>query len=156
MDNDDNDKVVSTLNDLIETCRDGQEGFKEASENATSPELKNFFLGVSRERARFVGELQQEVRTLGADPEKSGSTAAAMHRVWMDIKGSLTGKDDGSILNEVERGEDSAVETYQDALKAGLPSNIRAIVELQFADIKLAHDRVKQMRDAKTAAAGRK
>jgi hypothetical protein len=37
----DNGKVISILNDLIETCRDGQEGFKEASENATSPPTLN-------------------------------------------------------------------------------------------------------------------
>jgi uncharacterized protein (TIGR02284 family) len=152
----DNDKVISTLNDLIETCRDGQEGFKEASENATSPELKSFFLEASRERARCVGELQQEVRTLGGDPEKSGSTAGALHRVWMDIKGTLTGKDDTSILNEAERGEDSAVKAFEDALKAGLPSNIRATVQRLFSEIKLTHDRVKQMRDSKSASAARK
>lgn len=152
----DNDKVISILNDLIETCRDGREGFNEASENATSPELKNFFRQASRERARFVGELQQEVRTLGGDPEKSGSTAGALHRVWIDIKGTFTGKDDGSILNEAERGEDSAVKAYQDALQQRLPANCESIVQKQFSEIKLTHDRVKQMRDSKSVSAARK
>jgi uncharacterized protein (TIGR02284 family) len=152
----DNDKVISILNDLIETCRDGREGFNEASENATSPELKNFFRQASRERARFVGELQQEVRTLGGDPEKSGSTAGALHRVWIDIKGTLTGKDDGSILNEAERGEDSAVKAYEDALKQRLPANCESIVQKQFSEVKLTHDRVKQMRDSKSVSAARK
>ena len=152
----DNDKVISTLNDLIETCRDGQEGFKEASDNAKNPELKSFFLEASRERARCVGKLQQEVRTLGGDPENGGSTAGALHRVWIDIKGTLTGKDDTSILNEAERGEDSAVEAFQDALKEGLPANIRSTVQQLFSEIKLTHDRVKQMRDTKSASAGRK
>ena len=123
-----NDKVISILNDLIETCRDGQEGFKEASENATATDLKNFFNQSSLERARYVGELQREVRTLGGDPEKTGSTAGALHRVWIDIKGTLTGKDDGSILNEAERGEDSAVEAFSDALKENLPANTRSVV----------------------------
>ena len=63
-----NDKVIGTLNDLIETCRDGQNGYKEAAENATSHELKGFFSDASLERARFVGELQEQVRTLGGDP----------------------------------------------------------------------------------------
>jgi uncharacterized protein (TIGR02284 family) len=152
----DNDKVISILNNLIETCRDGQEGFKEASENATNPELKNFFRDASRDRVRFLGEIQQEVRTLGGDPENSGSTAGALHRVWIDIKGTLTGKDDGSILNEAERGEDSAMKAYEDALKAGLPANCAAIIQNQFSEIKITHDRVKQMRDTKSASAGRK
>ena len=96
----DNKEVISILNGLIETCRDGQEGFKEAAENSTNPQLKNFFRDVSRDRARYVGELQQEVRTLGGDPENTGSTAGALHRFWIDIKGTLTGKDDSSILSE--------------------------------------------------------
>ena len=152
----DNDKVVSTLNNLIETCRDGQNGFKEAAENVKSPELKTFFNQISLDRAQCVGELQQEVQRLGSDPENTGSTAAAIHRVWLDIKGSLTGRDDQSILNECERGEDSAVEAFRDALKdENLPSNIRSVVERQFRSIQQVHDRVKQMRDSRSATSGR-
>jgi len=151
----DSKKVISTLNDLIETCRDGQNGFKEAAENVKNPDLKTFLNKTSMERAQFVGELQLEVRSLGGDPEKTGSTAAAIHRAWIDIKGTLTGKDDHSILNECERGEDSAVEVFRDALKLGLPTNILATVERQFQNIKQVHDRVKQMRDSKAAASPR-
>ena len=152
----DNDKVVSTLNNLIETCRDGQNGFKEAAENVKSPELKTFFNQVVLERSQFVGELQQEVQRLGGDPENTGSTAAAIHRAWIDIKGSLTGRDDQSILNECERGEDSAVEAYRDVLAdENVPSNIVSIVERQFRNIKQVHDRVKQMRDSRSATSSR-
>lgn len=150
-----NDRAISTLNDLIETCRDGQNGFKEAADNAKSPELKEFFNRVSLERSQFVGDLQQQIHILGGDPEKAGSAAGALHRAWMNIKGTLTGKDDEAILNEVERGEDSAVKAYEDALKKGLPANLNAIVESQYRSIKQAHDRVKQMRDAKSARTGR-
>lgn len=152
----DNDKVISILNDLIETCRDGQNGFKEASENAKSPDLKSFLQEESLERAKCVGELQQQVRALGGDPEKKGSTAGAMHRAWINIKGTLTGKDDKSILSEVERGEDSAVEAFEKALKEGLPMNVRTIVEKQYREIKAVHDQVKEMRDARSATAARK
>ncbi len=148
----DSKKVISTLNDLIETCRDGQNGFKEAAENVKSPDLKTFLNQITAERAQFVNQLQLEVRTLGGDPQKSGSATAAMHRAWIDIKGTLSGKDDHSILSECERGEDSAVEAYKDALKLDLPPNIRSTVERQFQSIKLVHDRVKQMRDSKAAA----
>lgn len=151
----DSNKVTSTLNDLIETCRDGQNGFKEAAENVKSPELKTFFKEAATERAQFVNDLQLEVRRLGGDPEKAGSTAGVLHRAWMEIKGTLTGKDDHSILSECERGEDSAVETYKDALKLGLPAAINQTVERQYQSIKQVHDRVRQMRDAKAAASRR-
>ena len=151
----DSKKAISTLNDLIETCRDGQNGFKEAAENVKSPDLKTFLNQIATERAQFVNELQLEIRTLGGDPQKTGSATGAIHRAWIDIKGTLTGKDDHSILNECERGEDSAVEAYKDALKVGLPTKILSTVERQFQSIKLVHDRVKQMRDSKAASSRR-
>ena len=151
----DNDKVISALNDLIETCRDGQEGFKEAADNVKNPEFKVFFNQMAMERGQFVGELQTEVRRLGGDPEKSGSTAGSIHRAWMSIKGTLTGKDDHAILSECERGEDSAVQAYQDALKLALPTNIVSTIQRQFQNIRQTHDRVKQMRDSKAASSRR-
>jgi uncharacterized protein (TIGR02284 family) len=150
----DNDKVTSLLNNLIETCRDGQNGFKEAAENVKDSKLKEYFYSVSQERARYVGELQQSVRDLGGDPENTGSTAAAIHRAWIDIKGKLTGMDDESILSECERGEDSAVNAYREALKEDLPSNISAVVERQHQSVLQAHDRVKALRDSKAAITG--
>jgi uncharacterized protein (TIGR02284 family) len=152
----DNDKTIGILNDLIETCRDGQEGYKEAAENAKSPDLKTFFKEKGLERGRCVTELQQQVRVLGGDPEEAGSTAGALHRAWINVKGSLTGKDDEGILSEAERGEDSAVKAFEEALNEGLPPNLRAILEREYRVVKNAHDVVKQMRDAKSASAGRK
>jgi uncharacterized protein (TIGR02284 family) len=152
----DNDKTIGILNDLIETCRDGQEGFKEAAENSKSPDLKTFFKEKSQERARCVSELQQQVRALGGDPEQAGSTAGALHRAWINVKGTFTGKDDSAILGEAERGEDSAVKNFEEALNMGLPPNVRTVLEREYRTVKNSHDRVKQMRDARSASAGRK
>lgn len=151
----DNKKIVSTVNDLIETCRDALNGFKEAIENVKSLDLKDLFNKLAEERARFVQELQLEVRGLGGEAEKTGSTAGALHRVWMDIKGTLTGKDDHAILAECERGEDSAVSAYRDALKEELPSGILLIVQRQYEVVQNDHDRIKQLRDSKAATSGR-
>ena len=143
-----NEEVISALNNLIETCRDGQEGFQTAAEGVRSAELKQLFHGYSQQRARFVGELQQEVRRLGGDPEDSGSVAASLHRGWMGLKSALTGADDDAILAECERGEDSAVANYRDALGTDLPANVRAVVERQFSEVKQAHDRVRSLEKA--------
>jgi uncharacterized protein (TIGR02284 family) len=149
----DNDNVISTLNGLIETCRDGQNGFQTAAEGVTNSELKTLFHGYSQQRARFVGELQTEVRRLGGDPENMGSVAATLHRGWINIKSAVTGKDESAIIAECERGEDSAVSAYRDALDEDLPANVRAIVDRQYADIKQAHDRIRALERASGAGA---
>ena len=41
---------------------------------------------------------------------------------------------------------------HWESLKKGLPANSRATVQKQFSEIKLTHDRVKQMRDSKSAS----
>jgi uncharacterized protein (TIGR02284 family) len=143
-----NDDVISTLNGLIETCKDGQNGFKEAAEGVERSDLKSLFYEFSQQRAQFAGELQSLVQSLGGDPENSGSVAAAIHRGWINIKSAVTGKDDGAILNECERGEDSAKNTYKEALKEPLPANVLDTVQTQYSAVQSAHDRIKALRDA--------
>jgi uncharacterized protein (TIGR02284 family) len=144
-----NEAVVSTLNDLIETCRDGQQGFQTAAEGVKSGDLKTLFLNYSQQRAQFIAELQTEVRQLGGKPEETGSVAGSLHRGWLNIKAAVTGQDEKAVISEVERGEDTSVASYRDALgKEELPADIRAIVERQFAAVKEAHDRVRAIEQA--------
>lgn len=143
----DNDSVISTLNGLIETCKDGQEGFKEASAGVENSELKSYFSERALERSKYAGDLQALVQTLGGDPEKSGSVAGAIHRGWMNIKTAVVGKDEASILNECERGEDSAKATYQKALDETLPDYVRETIQNQYQGVLASHDQVKMMRD---------
>jgi uncharacterized protein (TIGR02284 family) len=147
-DNFSNSDVVSTLNELIETCKDGQEGFKQAAEGVERSDLKSLFFEFSQQRAHFAGELQELVQKLGEKPETSGSTAGALHRGWINIKSAVTGKDEKAVLNECERGEDSAKNTYKDALENPLPNYIAEVVRNQYESIQMAHDRVKALRDS--------
>lgn len=144
----DNDNVVSTLNNLIETCKDGENGFRTASDGVKNSELKTLFLTYSQQRAQFAAELQNEVRNLGGDPEDTGSVAATLHRGWINIKSTVTGEDEGAVISECERGEDSAVRNYQEALNADLPANLRTVVQRQYTQVKEAHDRIRGLERA--------
>jgi uncharacterized protein (TIGR02284 family) len=142
-----NDKAISTLNSLIETCKDGEQGFRTAAEGLNDSQIKAKFATYSRERAQFSSELQAEVRRLGGDPEQSGSMSGSLHRGWLDLKSALTGKDDHAILVEAERGEDVAKGAYEAALQSELPPSARAIVQQQAASVIQAHNDVRSLRD---------
>lgn len=142
-----NEETISTLNGLIETLKDGQEGFKTAAEGVKDSGTKNLFYQYSQQRAQFVGELQAEVRSLGGDPEKTGSIAGALHRGWINIKSTVTGLDEHAVLSECERGEDIALSNYRSAFEKVLPSDVQTILMRQSDAIKLSHDRVKMLRD---------
>ena len=143
----DNDDVISTLNDLIETSKDGEEGFRTCAADVSDPQLKTFFSNRAQACAAAAIELQELVRAYGGDPEQSSGFGAALHRRWVDIKAMVTGKDDKAVLKECERGEDVAVASYRNALEKNLPVEVRSIVERQFQGVLQNHDQVRSLRD---------
>lgn len=145
-----NKESISVLNNLIETCKDGQEGFKTCAEDVKHPELKVVFSKYSSECATAVAELQSAVRALGGDPETHTSVTGDLHRRWVDLKSLVTGKDEKAILNEAERGEDHALKAYKAAIEKISKHNlvgIRDLVERQYHGVQRNHDQVKALRN---------
>ncbi|HDZ56279.1 MAG TPA: PA2169 family four-helix-bundle protein [Pseudomonas xinjiangensis] len=152
MNNVDNAKdVISVLNDLIETSKDGEAGFKVCAEDAKRLDLKNLFESRAQECGKAAAELQSIVVRLGGDPEDSTSMGGDMHRRWVDLKSSITGKDDKAVLSECERGEDVAKKSYKQALEKNLPADIQAVVQRQYEGVLRNHDQVKALRDQEKA-----
>ena len=149
----DKNKAVGVLEDLIETCKDGQKGYQDAATHVKRPDLKTYFNEQSLERSRFAGELEAELIRLGKPDKKvSGSVGGALRRAWIDTKVSLGGGDK-TILESLEAGEDTAKESYQKAITGDLPENIAQIVRRQAASVQRTHDKVKSLRDEARAAA---
>jgi uncharacterized protein (TIGR02284 family) len=143
-------EIISAINGLIETLKDGQEGFRQAAEAVKDSQLKMLFSEYSLQRSRFAGELQNEAIAMGEhNPENTSSTAGAMHRAWINLKSALTSGDDHAVLAECERGEDSAVNEYKKAMEEEeLSAPIRETISRQYTDVKNAHDRIRALRDA--------
>lgn len=70
----------------------------------------------------------------------------------MNIKEALTTRDDKAILEECERGEDYAKKSFTEALDEPLPENVRTVVQRMATEVKMAHDRVRGLRDRARAA----
>jgi uncharacterized protein (TIGR02284 family) len=144
----DRDDVIGTLNDLIETSKDGEEGFRTCADAVTNPRLKAFF-EQKAERCRIgAAQLQQKVRELGGDPERGGSMSSTVHRFWVDIRSRLTGMDEHAVLDECERGEDTAKRAYEEALQEDLPADVRTLIGKQYREVKMNHDSIREMRNA--------
>ena len=75
-----------------------------------------------------------------------------MHRGWVSVKGTLAGHSDVNMLEEAERGEDTALERYRDALKEPLPETVRMLVQRQYEGVKRNHDEVRNLRNQARAA----
>ena len=142
------EEIIECLNDLIETCRDGENGFQTAADHVKDSSLKSFFNERSIQRSQFASELEAEVRQLRGTPAQRGTVSGAFHRGWMNIKSIVTGRSDEAIIAECERGEDAAVENYQRVLKQNLPPNVLPVVKHQFTEIKRSHDRIRELKKA--------
>ena len=142
-----NEHAVKVLNSLIETTLDSANGYKEAAENAENGDLKTLFSERSLKRHKLTGDLQQEVRSFGGEPDDHRSLLGKAHNSFVDLKAAVTGHDTKAIINEVERGEDFIKAKFEKAAAdAELPANVRDLVTRAAADIKADHDTVSALK----------
>jgi uncharacterized protein (TIGR02284 family) len=140
-----NQTTISVLNDLIEICRDGQNGFQTAASDTKDVDLKVLFSRFSAQRGEFMEQLKTLVTELGGKVPKKGSVAGAAHRGWINLKSVVTGRDVGAIIAEAERGEDAARAAFQHAMRQPLPPEAMALIKKQYSSVQTAHDTVRQL-----------
>jgi uncharacterized protein (TIGR02284 family) len=138
-------EILATLNDLIETCRDGISGFRTAADGVSSPVAKEVFLSRIHLIEKGLGDLDAAVQRLGGHAVEHGHAAASLHRAWINMKAVVSSHNDDAIIDEVVRGEEVAVKHYREALSKTLPADVRAMVETQARGAELNLERAKAL-----------
>ena len=142
-----NKDQISTLNSLIETTVDSVTGYEDSAKNVDNERFREIFRSRADERQQVVEELRGEVRRLGGDPEDSGSFMGKAHQRFEDLKAAITGRDEKSIINEVERGEDYIKEKFEAALQSDdLGAESREVVQRCFQSVREGHDQMSQLK----------
>lgn len=144
--------TIETLNLLLRTCLDGQQGFRACAGAVADGELRNVFNRHADECAHAAEELKSLVARDGGSADDSTSLPADLHRGWVLAKGALTGRSERAILAECERGEDVALRDYRLALEQDLPADVREAVERQLRGVQRNHDHIKALRDGRIGA----
>jgi uncharacterized protein (TIGR02284 family) len=139
--------AISTLNSLIATTIDSITGYEDSAKNVENERFREIFRTRANERQQIVEELRSEVRRLGGEPEDGGSFLGKAHQRFEDLKAAVTGRDEKSIVNEVERGEDYLKEKWQAALQSGdLHGESHDLIERLYQQIKSGHDQMSQLK----------
>lgn len=133
------------LNNLIETCKDGESGFQHAAKLVSDAGFKTLFTDLARRRSQVAAELLPHAQRFGGSEAAEGTTAASLHRKWMDVRDNWSGHDDRAILAEARRGDSMTVAAFKDALAGVLPASVRDLVERQYAELRSAHDSLNQL-----------
>lgn len=143
----DHDQDTTTLNTLIATLLDSIDGYTKAAQDCNDRQLAERFNSRARERQEAVAGLQAAVASLGGNPEDDGTLLAGAHRVFLNLKEAITGRDDKAILNEVERGEDYLKEKFEAARNnVDLAPQARAAVDSAWTSVKSGHDEMSQLK----------
>lgn len=140
---------ISTLNGLIATTIDSVDGYTEAAKDSESSRFNSIFVSRATERQQVVSKLQQQVASLGGNAEDDGTLLAGAHRMFLNLKATVTGQDDQAIVDEVERGEDHIKAKYEDALADNdVSPSTKAVIQEAYTSVRRGHD---EMRDIKHA-----
>jgi uncharacterized protein (TIGR02284 family) len=134
-----NEETIEHLNRLIETCRDGELGYRAAAENIHNTELASVFSEYSKQRGQFIRALQSEVERLGGTAAESGTAGATLFRGWIHLKAALSGGDGGAIAAACESGEEVAVGAYEMVVNSDVTGPARVLVEKQARQVGEAH-----------------
>src|SRR4051795_3984607 len=138
---------ISTLNTLIATTIDSITGYEDSATNIDNERFREIFRQRASERQRIVEDLRTEVRRLGGEPEDGGSFLGKTHQRFEDLKAAVTGGDDQSVINEVERGEDYLKEKFETALNSdALSGESRSVVERCYQSVRSGHDQMSQLK----------
>jgi uncharacterized protein (TIGR02284 family) len=115
------ERVIGMLNKLIEVHNDRIEEYELAKSETKNRALKNVFQSMVNESQTLRDQLTAEVIAQGGSPAKTRSVSGSLHRIWMDIRVAMTGKDLKTILNTCRYGEDATLGLYDEALKVNFP-----------------------------------
>lgn len=143
-----NEQTIDALQDLAQINIDSRDGFRDAADQIPDAALATYFRELADERARQAEELQTYVELNNERPVREGSFLAALHRSWISIRDSLASNETHAVLAEAERGEDSIKGAYEDALKDTAGSAVNDVLQTQYVQVKAAHDRIRDLRDA--------
>ncbi|WP_294323265.1 PA2169 family four-helix-bundle protein [uncultured Chryseobacterium sp.] len=113
-----NEKTVSTLNDLLNITNDRIEGFSKVEDKVLENHsgLKTDYDQMVLQSREMKSDLIRMINEHGGDADNTTSTAGALHRAWIDVKNTFSGDKSESTLENVVFGEKAAIDAYQDAL----------------------------------------
>jgi uncharacterized protein (TIGR02284 family) len=132
-----NTEVRKQLNNLIKMNIDSGEGYRFAASAVSDADLQKIFNTNSATRETFAKQLQSVVAQYGEEPADEGSVKAVLHRTWLTFKADLTTKNEVAVVEECIRGDEEAVELYEEVTKdAEFSQTITILVDKQYKAIK--------------------
>jgi len=134
--------AISLLNNLVEVCRDGYFAYAAAKQQIKSAELQGYFNLVSLERLRYGQQLLLELFKTDGEWGKHGLHVLERPLPWQVAAHRFHQQDDKFILRELARLEDFSLKQYEIACRIPWPTELRALLESHYTDLKRVHQHI--------------
>jgi uncharacterized protein (TIGR02284 family) len=141
--------LIDVLNDLLETCYDGLEGFRTAATAVSQPDAIMLCEATAQRIDESASQLYAAIRDHGGEPVEHGHPQARVHRGWIHLRAALAERTDDAVLAEVQRGEEESLRRYRHALGKDLPSDMHDLVADQLAGVEETLAQVRAVREGK-------
>ncbi|MFI2741294.1 PA2169 family four-helix-bundle protein [Zhouia sp. PK063] len=144
------EKMYKQLNEVLEKTFDAEKGYIKAMSKSKNNKTKMFFKRMTDERAGFAKDLLQEISSYGEKPEQNGSLEGVTHRAWIDMKTVFSKHNEEVILEECLRGEQIAMNEYDEILKHknDLPPTTVSLLENHRNEIQKAVNKIQLFEEA--------
>ena len=110
--------ATNDLKTLYTRLVDSKDGYEQAAERSSNAQHKALFSEMIDRRSRNAAQVRTYLSQKGEQMDDDGSLLAAAHRTFLSLKDSVTGSSDEAILEEVIRGEETLLKSYDDAIAA--------------------------------------
>jgi uncharacterized protein (TIGR02284 family) len=144
------EKTVDVLQELNQFVNDRIEGYKRAAEDTKDPAHQSYYKDLVNQSTQFSNEINRTISSYDGEPQNSTTAKGKLFRGWMDVKSTVTGKDEEAIIESNLYGEEWAQKAYNDALdhRSELPENVVQLVEKQKQSSLATCERLRRMKDS--------
>ena len=128
-------ETVAKINHLLKYLHDSYKGYHESIDTIDDTSLRESFTSTAQKRKEMIKELEGVLLSSNETPEQSSTIMGAAHRIFLDLKSLVTGKDTTAILKEVNRGENMLLKIYKETVVAIDDPEIKARLQKQLDSV---------------------
>jgi uncharacterized protein (TIGR02284 family) len=133
-----NEVIVSILNDLLRSCKKGEQNYRTAAGIVTDPNLREKLIEYSEQKKEFAGMLEEELRKYQIGKNKIAGVNSYFHKTWFNLVNTASVKSEKEVIEECFKEEDNINRHYQAAVQNKLPAYTKSLLLTQFGGVKEA------------------
>lgn len=136
---------VEKVTSIIKVLNGGIEFYSDAIKKVHSPEVKNVFNAMIREKQAAVNKLQPFAIAEQGEYENDNSLAVDTRNIYTRLISSFSSDSDHTFVSQLEEVEDKTLEVITDALDEDQPGDCLLVLNAVLADMQQCHNQMRSL-----------